>query len=130
MKALPPIDTSRVNTVKEELDRELGRESPPGELAQQLGIPREQAQCGSAEAIDLARRETFGLQLALVDPDKPYAVDELAAQFVAGLPPEVAPRMRSPSMVEPTWEVKWTSVAESASPVESAEVGRLVMEEE
>ncbi len=60
-------------------------------VAQQLGVPRDAAQAGTPEAIDQAKRETFGLQLALVDPDRPYNVEELAAQFVAGLPPEVAP---------------------------------------
>lgn len=60
-------------------------------LAQQLGIPREQAIAGSPEAVAGARRETFGLSLVLVDPDQPYDLADLAARFVHGLPEGVAP---------------------------------------
>lgn len=60
-------------------------------LAQQLGANRDQAMSGEQEAIDVVRRETFGLQLAMVDPDQPYSIEDLVARFVAGLPPDVAP---------------------------------------
>lgn len=60
-------------------------------IAQQLGVPRDQALAGEVAAVDAARRETFGMRLELVDPDQPYSLEDLAARFVAGLPPEVAP---------------------------------------
>lgn len=60
-------------------------------VAQQLGIAREAAMAGAPDAIDAARRETFGLQMHLVDPDKPYSIEDLAARFVGCLPPGVAP---------------------------------------
>lgn len=60
-------------------------------MAQQLGVPREHALCGDPEAVAAVTRETFGLTLQLVDPDQPYDIEDVAARFVLGLPPDVAP---------------------------------------
>ena len=60
-------------------------------MAQQLGIPREAAISGDPSAVETVRRETFGTQVHLVDPDRPYDIEDMAHRFVAGLPDDVAP---------------------------------------
>lgn len=60
-------------------------------LAQQLGAHRDAAMSGDPDTVRLVERETFGLQVVLVDPDRPYALEDLAARFVATLPEDVAP---------------------------------------
>jgi len=60
-------------------------------MAQQLGVERERALCGDPEAVQSVKRETFDLALTLVDPDRPYDIEDVASRFVAGLPPDVAP---------------------------------------
>lgn len=60
-------------------------------MAQQLGVPREAALSGEADAVTSVQRETFGLTLHLVDPDRPYDIEDLAQRFVATLPEDVAP---------------------------------------
>ncbi len=60
-------------------------------MAQQLGVPREAALSGQPDAISAVNRETFGLTIHLVDPDRPYDLEDLALRFVAALPADVAP---------------------------------------
>jgi len=60
-------------------------------MAQQLGVPREAALSGEAEAVAAVSRETFGLSLSLVDPDQPYDIEDVASRFVLRLPEDVAP---------------------------------------
>lgn len=60
-------------------------------MAQQLGVPREAALSGEADAVSAVSRETFGMVLQLVDPDQPYDLEDVAARFVAGVPDDVAP---------------------------------------
>ncbi len=60
-------------------------------MAQQLGVPREAALSGEAEAVAAVTRETFGMTMHLVDPDQPYNIEDVASRFVFGLPADVAP---------------------------------------
>jgi len=60
-------------------------------MAQQLGVAREAALSGEAEAVAAVSRETFGMTLQLVDPDQPYDIEDVASRFVLGLPEDVAP---------------------------------------
>ena len=60
-------------------------------MAQQLGVAREAALSGEAEAVAAVSRETFGMTLQLVDPDQPYDIEDVASRFVLRLPEDVAP---------------------------------------
>lgn len=60
-------------------------------MAQQLGVPRDEAEEGRPSAVELVRRETFGQRIDFIDPSKPYSFEEVAERFVATLPQDVAP---------------------------------------